>query len=215
MEPLSPQQIQVISWIEQFYLQEGDFPREASLKARFPDFSLTQSLAHETFRVALHNRGIKIPGDNRLPKELSPEQVAAIACVLNFEDKRSVGMKLKSLGLTTAMWYGWLQNPVFKDYLIDVSSRSFEASLPTVQKGLLTAAEKGSVDAVKFFYEITGRHSQDSATVNNLKLTIAKLIEAVQRNVKDPQILGSISRDFEYIMRGDEPLTPKEIGSVI
>ena len=65
----------------------------------------------------------------------------------------------------------------------------------------------GDVPALKFYYEITGRASSPEAI--NLKMTMAKMIEAVQKHVKDPAVLQAIASELQGVAPvADVPATP-------
>ena len=206
---LSVKEIQVINWIEEWWLRRGSFPPVDQIKEFFPDFDLKESLNHDLFLTSLDNRGIKLPSAD---DKLSNEQLAAIAVMANFRDPRSPIAKLRSIGVTMTKWQGWMRNKHFKEFLHDLSATNFTDSIDVAQAGLLKAVEKGNTEAVKFYLEITGRYVPQSQEVTNIRLVIARLLEVLQIHVKDPNVLRVIMSDFETVVAGGQPSIIKEIG---
>lgn len=205
---LSVKQIEVINWIESWWLRKGSFPPVGSLKSFFPDFDLKESLNHELFLTSLANRGIKLPDAD---DKLTNEQLAAIALMSNFRDARSPTAKLRSIGVSWTKWQGWMKNKEFKDFLHDLAASNFKDSIDVVQGGLLKAAEKGNVEAVKFYLEATGRYTPQSQETVNVKMILARILEVIQMHVKDPAVLRSIASDFETVLAGGQPGVIKEL----
>lgn len=209
----------MINKIEEFWHRHEVFPDGNFFKRA--DFDIAENLKHETFHLALVKRGIKVPvvADRSvevMPDGLTPEQVAAITTVVNFEDRRPRSVKLREMGISPTQWGGWLKQKDFKDFLHQMTTTHLQDVLHVANEGLLSAVDRGDTNAIKFYYEVTGRHTQESGSMQNLKVVVAKLIESVQRNVKDPDVLRAISTDFEIILSGGTPAQPvRQIEGVI
>lgn len=201
--------LQVIGWIEQYWLTRGKFPPVGRIKETYPRFNLKNALKHNTFRLALDNRGITIPPDTLLEGEiervadLTNEQIAAISVYVNFADPRSRTRKLSEMGIPPSKWNGWLQNKNFTDFLHELSTRNFTNSLSVAQEGLLKAVDRGDTNAVKLYMEMTGRYTANSGQNQNVRVIVARVVESIQKHVKDPNVLRAIANDFEVIMRGE------------
>lgn len=194
MEPLNLYEIRLVNRVEQYWHQHHSFP---------PDdfFDGTLVLEKPAFKRAMSMRGIIMPSEI---EDLTSEQMAAILSVTNYLDKRSQASKLKALGITNQQWQGWLVNPKFKQYLHNTSSSTFNDALHTAQEGLMRKVEAGDVNAVKFYMEMTGRYTESGGQVENLKVIISRLIEVIQRHIKDPEQLRAISTDFNTVLSGGE-----------
>lgn len=203
--PLSMEQLQLINWIEQYWNQHGKFPPVGTLRSRFPHCE--DDLAFEPVRVALANRGIRLPIGDAYPSELTEEQVACVAVVLDWSDRRSHNVKLKSMGVTPTKWNGWMKSQVFKDYVHSLSARGLDDALHVAHEGLVNATAKGSVDAIKYYMELTGRYSSDTGQMANFKIMVQRMVESIQRHVKDQDVIRLIAADFEVIMKGEIPQT--------
>lgn len=199
---LSREQLEKISWIEWYYHDNnGVPPTEAAFKAKFFT-SLNDFLSNPLCRQALHNRGIIL---NPQARELSPEQIAAVMTIANVNDKRSRHSKLRSLGITEAVWTGWLRNPHFKDFLHRTVGFNFENSIDVLQESVVKAVEKGSVDAMRLYLDMTGRTPKTNNQIENIQVILSRIIESIQRHVKEPEKIAAIAADFELIMDGKNP----------
>lgn len=205
MSPMTFEQLKAVNWIEEWWLRKHEFPPVGPMKDFLPNFDLKEALKNEVFLAALSNRGIKLPQADTSPQQLTNEQLAGIAVMSNFRDTRSPTAKLKSIGVSWTKWHGWMRDKYFKEYLQDLCAVNFEDSLDVAQRGILTAVEKGSVEAAKFYLEITGRYTPQSQEVANIKLVLARILEAIQIHVKDQNTLRAISSDFEKILQGGVP----------
>ncbi len=210
----------MIAKIEQYWHKNEVFPPSDFFQ--YEEFDIVDNLKHETFHLALMKRGIKVPiivdrsSSAVMPDGLTAEQVAAITTVINFEDRRPRSVKLREMGITTTQWGGWLKDAEFKEFLHQMTTTHLQDVLHVANEGLLHAVERGDTNAIKFYYELTGRHTQESGSMHNLKVVLAKVIESIQRNVKDPAVLRAISADFELILAGGTPVVPpREIEGVI
>ncbi len=205
--PLTKEQIRAIAYIEQYWYQKQEFPPSNALSSQFPDFDLSDALALPVFRRALDNRGIVSPVhvNAALPAGLTTEQFAAITKVLDWDDKRSRSAKLRDIGVTTLQWAGWLKQPKFKKFLQEMSVGNLESVVNVAHEGLMKAVDRGDTNAVKLYLEVTGRYTQDAPTLQNIRVVVAQLTEAIQRHVKDPETLRKIAEDFQYLLSSPEP----------
>jgi hypothetical protein len=218
MQPLTELQLRVVTYIEQLHTRHGVFPRFKKLDLLFGEeegWDINEFLKHPTFRLALINRGITAPYSMNTgapedeqytpPKNFTREQMAAIATVINFEDRRSRSTKLKELGIPPTQWAGWMKDIAFKEYLQEVSAASLMDNVHVAHEGLLKSVDRGDVNAIKFYMEVTGRHTTDAPAMQNMKVMLTRLIESVQRHV-EPATMRLIAQDFDLIMTGGVPV---------
>lgn len=209
LEPLSTDQIEVIAYIEKHWFKfNGHFPSYEVFIERFPNFDINDSLNHKTFRLALVNRGIDPPvgpldyDDLNMPQGITKEQLAAIVTVVNFEDRRSRATKLKELGITPQQWQGWLKQTAFKEFLHELSASNLSDAAYVANDALVRAMDRGDVNAIKYYGEITGRAQRESPQLQNIKIVLARVVESIQKHIKDPELLQAIGEDFERILSG-------------
>lgn len=209
--PLNSTDLRVISWIEEFWHRNNRFPlipdwnRRVKAVPSLSDYSLEESLQNATFRLALKSRGIKPPTGATGDWGLSQDQIAAIVTVVNFEDTRTRAQKLRELGISTTKWAGWMKSKDFVEFLHEMTASNLRDSLHVANEGLLKALDRGDTNAIKFYYELTERHGGTVGALQNIRLLLAKILEAVQFHVQDPAVLSKIGADFEIILSGGTP----------
>lgn len=187
----------IMPWFEQYYFAKKVYPGAAEIIQRF-GFTLeqvNQLNSHKFWLRALDNRGITRPG--REPHELSERQIAAITIITNFHDVRNPVAKLASIGVSEEELNGWYQNVFFKAELNARADEILDHVAPDATAALAQAIKRGNFQAIKFYYEITGKAQSPEAV--NLKQAMQVLIEAVQKHVKDPAVLEAIASEVQSI----------------
>lgn len=205
--PLTVTELQFVNWIEQYWHKYSKFPPVDTMQRRWGQtLKFQEVLTKNTCIIALSNRGISVPlVDGSVPDELTPEQVAAVALILDYGDKRSHNTKLRSLGIAPGKWQGWLKQEAFKSYLHSLSAQGLDDALHVAHSGLIHATERGDTNAIKYYMELTGRFSGDTGSAQNFRVMLQRLVESIQRHVKDPDVLRLIASDFEMIQQGQIP----------
>lgn len=182
----------VLPWVETFWHSHKRYPRDEELihKFGFTQTQLLQLHASKFYSNCLTLRGIQRDPES----DLSPEQVAAITLVTNFSDTRPTNVKMASIGVTEEQLNGWYANPIFQRELASRADSILDNIFPEAQAQLARQIKKGSFPALKFYYEITGRAQSPETT--NVKLAMMRLIEIVQKHVKDPETLAAIANEM-------------------
>jgi hypothetical protein len=182
----------VIPWIEIFWHSRKRYPTDTELAQQFG------WNAEEILRVAgskFFNNCLKQRGIRRSDSVfLTEKQVACISLVTNFADPRSVSVKLAGIGVTSEMYNGWMQDSQFKRELAARADDILDNVYPEAQAAFAKKVRSGDMVALKFYYEMTGRANSPEAI--NVKMTMARLIEAVQKHVRDPAILAAIAAEL-------------------
>jgi hypothetical protein len=184
----------ILPWVEVYWHTHKRYPSDTDLSAQFGfDAADLQKLHSSKFYLlCLKDRGI-----SHQPKYFTPEQVAAISLITNVYDTRPNHAKLAAIGVTPEQYNGWMQNPEFKNELQRRAEDILDNIFPEAQAALSKKVMSGDVNALKFYYEITGRAASPDAI--NLKLTMMKIIEAIQKHVKDPVILSAIASEIQGV----------------
>lgn len=183
-------------WFETFWLTNKRYPSDADIIDHFGFNKLqVQALNESKFWLAsLDRRGIRRPDK---PAELSPEQVAAIAVITNYSDKRSTSARLEAAGITQEQLHGWQADPVFREALTRQAEDTFSNVAPVAQVRLAQAIDKGNLNAIKFYFEITGQ-AETPETIN-IKKTLQTIIEAVQKHCT-PEQLNKIQDEVNAVL---------------
>lgn len=213
MEPLTPTEALTIPYIEEFWHKKGVFPPPRELRNRGVN-DVSAMCQKPVFIKAMEKRGITIAdGITEPPVDFSKAQLAAIMTMTDYLDQRSSTTKLKQLGLTTTQWNAWMKESKFKDYVHEISAKNFTDGVHMAQVGLAKKLESGDVNAIKYYYEVTGRYNGGEAgNQQNIRIVLTKLVEVLQRRIKDPELLAQIGRDFDTILSGGSlaPQIPAE-----
>lgn len=189
----------IMPWFEQFYHEKHRYPNATEIIEHF-GWTLEQleSVNSNKFWLSMvDRRGITRP--NRDASVLSDRQIAAITLLSNFHDVRNPVAKLASIGVTEEELNGWYQNPFFAQEIRRRTDDVLDNVTPDAQVALAQAIKKGNFQAIKFWYEITGR-AQSPEQVN-FKIALQSLIETVQKHVKDPEVLKAIGDDMENLRK--------------
>lgn len=184
----------VLPWVETYWHNHKRYPSDTELCTRFgfDHFDLQRLHSSKFYDECLRVRGI-----TRIAGQLTDKQVAAVSLVTNFSDTRPTAAKLAAIGVTPEEYNGWLSNPAFKNELTVRADDILDNVYPEAQAALAKKVKTGDIQALKFYYEITGR-AQSPETVN-MKLTMVRLIEAVQKHVKDPKVLEAIANEINAV----------------
>ena len=185
----------IMPWVETFWHTHKRYPRDEELvhKFGFTETQLLQLHNSKFYKNCLEMRGIV-----REPKaDLTAEQVAAITLITNFSDTRPVDVKMASIGVKPEQLNGWYQHPEFQRELASRADSMTDNIFPEAQAQLARQIKAGNFPALKFYYEITGR-AQSPETMN-VKLAMMRLIEIVQKHVRDPEVLSAIATEMREV----------------
>lgn len=170
-----------VSEIERHYFEYNKLPPMS------PDEVMDSALISQ-----LSQRGVAVGRD------IDEEQLSALIAVTNFDDRRSRARKLSDMGISVSRWNGWKRNPRFKALLEKFSTDEFNSSLNVAHEGLVKAMDRGQTEAIKFYMEHTGR--AETPKEQNLKVVVTRLVESIQRHVRDPEVLKAIGNDLDRIL---------------
>lgn len=194
---VGPQMInRVMPWVEDYYRENKRYPSDSEFLSRYEiDANGLENLQRSRlYRNALRSRGIISE-----PNLLLPEQIATISVLTNFADGRSQDAKLASLGVSVEQYNGWLNQAEFRRRLEASADEVMTKIYPTAMDSFAKQIKAGNMRAIEKYFEMTGR-AQTPEMVNMQKVARA-MIEAVQRHVKDPELLKTIAADIDLAMK--------------
>lgn len=196
---LTDVELDLVFFIERFHASMGAAPTDAQMNQRFTgltpellaDFK-TNPLVLQSFKA----RGIIYP-----PAEdrFTPDQMHAVAAMMDLVDRRSDEKKLRDLGISTRQWATWLQDDEFANYLRDRSEKLLANSTHEAHKGLLKGVRQGNQASVKTFYEITGRYRPNEEQQIDVRRVLHTFIEVLQKHLKDPVVLHAIAMELSQV----------------
>jgi hypothetical protein len=224
-------ELNVVLIIERHHSMSGAIPSDDAIlelintgqrakRAEFKTISdLTQLKSNPLFKASLESRGIVVNYDPdkalRDVNTLTPRQMAAAAVMMNLADRRSNEKKLRDLGISTEEWANWLQNNQFSEYLRERSEVMISNSVHEAHLGLMRGVQQGNTASIKLYYELTGRYNPNEENQVNIRLVIGKVLEAIQKHIRDPETLNALAVEMSQIAieAGTPPVAKSNIVS--
>lgn len=202
---LNEQQWELVNFTEQEYLSHGSIPtadRINNLGLASPE-TWRAFLKNEDVRGSLLARGIPLSHlTGGKSHALTEEQLTAANTMLDLRDNRSQVKKLKDLGVPTQKWEAWLRDPGFQNYLRTRAEGILGDNQHEAATALLDRVRSGDTNAIKFYYEITGRYSQQRNDSVNVPALLMRVMEIIQKHVSDAQIMSDIADEFLTLASG-------------
>lgn len=198
-----PWQTDVVLFIERVHSVTGAVPKDADILEyiRFtkknPDFpvaKLSEFKEDPRFLTSMESRGIPVAENI-----LTAEQMAAASVMLNLTDRRSDEKKLRDLGISTEQFSNWMQNSVFAEYMRQRSEVLITNSTHEAHMGLMRGVRSGNTASIKLYYEMTGRYNPEADNQVNLRVFIMRVLEAIQKHVRDPTVLNALSIELSQL----------------
>lgn len=197
-----------LNFLEQYWYTYGQIPSQE----RAAELGITKELwqssfENSEFRKQCLDRGISLRG---LKLEQSPvgeplwrqqmlteEQLTVANVLLDITDTRSSKKKLQDLGISTAKYQSFLKDPTYQEYVKQRAENMLGDNQHEAHIALIDRVRSGDMSAIKYFNEITGRYvpSRGEADVN-VAMILMRVIDIIQRYVKDPMIQESIAQEF-------------------
>jgi thymidine kinase len=165
---------------------------EVSSKTAVTQIEINYYLSRRAVQKALDNRGI--PWREHSQLDLTTEQVATAITVMNFADQRTIKQKLDQLGIDEQQYYGWLNNPQFKNLVDNLADQNLSNIRPTAVAEFTKLVNAGDWQAVKFYLEATGEFQ--STSTKTVETVLKLVVEVIQKHVRDPQVLEAIAKDL-------------------
>lgn len=198
--------IQYCEWY--FHFNNHKFPTkeeaQAHLKYDMPE--IQAFLAKPAVQAALTMRGLPWQGQG-LEGTLDYEQMAAALTVTNFADTRPDKTKLEEIGISPTAYQAWLKNPAFKAFVDKQTEHNRQNIRSSAINNLAKHVHNGNFNAIKYYLESTGEFQRES--VEDLQYMIQRLIDIIQRHVKDPETLRAIAEEIRDASPNTIVQTPK------
>jgi len=160
--------------------------------------------SHE-FLMKMDRRGILWTNKKRVLEELTPEQAATIAVITDPTLKMDLRARLKRVGVPYVVYRNWLRNPAFARVVKTTAEMSLEDHLPDFHTKIVERGLGGDLNAIKFAYELTGRHDPAKQQMVDLNRMVMLLLEVITKHIRDPIILNQINMDVDLILKGKTP----------
>lgn len=200
-EYLEPWQRDMVNYVERIHSVTGSFPDDEDtlaylrlLKHEVSEEDIDNAKENPLFKASMQSRGIVL--DSYF---ISARQLAAVDAMLNLVDRRSDEKKLRDLGISTTEWSTWMLNKNFAEYVKQRSENMLENNLHMAHMGLMRGVNQGNTASIQLYYKLTGRYDPDQEQNVNIRLVIGKVLEAIQKHVRDPNKLNALAVEMSQI----------------
>jgi hypothetical protein len=190
----------VLSAVDVYWNSEGRMPTPHEARKVWPNLSLkTYQAVFSTpeFREGLERRGITMDA----AQGLTELQMAALTLLSNPTDVRTTSAKLKDLGVPPTQYRAWMRNPLFATKLRERSEHNLGDAIPTAINRLIGNVESGDPRSIEFLLKMSGRYDPAAVEVENARVVVLTLVEAILSEVKDPDVRERILAKADDKMR--------------
>lgn len=217
-EIMTPDCWRVIKCCEKSWHTKGEIPSMEILsrKLKLQPEELKVIFSNKAFQTGWEVRGMPWEledsdvgiGLKATDHQLTAEQISVANVMLNVMDPRSPKQRLREMGINPITYASWGKQKAFIDYVTNKGEELFGQHMGDVHRALTNEAVNGNMAAIKFWYEISGRHdSAKTVEAMNIRFVMERVIHVIQRYVKDPRQLEAIAHDFDEILNDAEPVT--------
>lgn len=179
------------------YRQTGEIPSATELNklhSSIPAKIYSGLMLSDEFKEALAYRGIEWNNE----AGLSLEQQSVILMLQDFTDRRSLGVKLKELGVPMARYQAWLRHPLFRKAINDNAEAALQEAVAPALTALAGKAAAGEDRAIEKVLEISGRWNPAAQSVEDARQVVMALVEAVIKHVKDEDVKKAIMSEVAF-----------------
>lgn len=145
-------------------------------------------LLTDEFKEALRYRGVEW----NIDAGLSLEQQSVIIKLQDFTDRRSLGVKLKELGVPMARYQAWLKHPLFRKAVNDAAETVLQEAVAPALFALSGKAAAGEDRAIEKLLEISGRWNPNAMAAEDARVVVMTLLEAIIKHVPDAEVRKAI-----------------------
>lgn len=174
-----------------FWRQNGKLPTAIDLNKLHPGIATkvySGLMLSDEFKQALAYRGIEWVEE----AGLSLEQQSVILMLQDFTDRRSIGVKLKEIGVPMARYQAWLRQPLFREAVNENAEMAIREAVAPALTALAGKAAAGEDRAIEKVLEISGRWNPNAQSVEDARQVVMSLVEAIIKYVKDEDVKRAI-----------------------
>jgi hypothetical protein len=177
-----------------FYRQNGKLPTATELAAMNGSTTARDYsgiMLSDEFKTALSYRGIEWDEN----AGLSLEQQSVILMLQDFTDRRSLGVRLKEIGVPMARYQAWLKHPLFRKAVNENAEMAIQEAVAPALTALAGKAAAGEDRAIEQVLAITGRWNPSQQSVEDARQVVMVLVESIIKHVKDEDVKKAIMSD--------------------
>lgn len=190
-----------------FYRQAGKLPTATdlhNLHSAITAKTYGTLMLSDEFKVALSYRGIEWNEE----AGLNLEQQSVLLKLQDFSDRRSLGVKLKELGVPMPRYQAWLKHPLFRKAMNTIAESVLSEAVAPALIALSGKAAAGEDRAIEKVLEISGRWNPQAQSLEDARVVVMTLLEAIIKHVKDEDIRKAIMSEVSLAAVTLEALKP-------
>lgn len=190
-----------------FYRQTGKLPTTTDLveiHGSIPSKTYSRLMLTDEFKQALRYRGVEWDEN----AGLTLEQHSVLLKLQDFTDRRSIGVKLKELGVPMPRYQAWLRQPLFRKAHNEAAEAVLQEAIAPALIALSGKAAAGEDRAIEKLLEISGRWNPNKMAAEDARVVVMTLLEAIIKHVKDEDVKRAIMSEVSLAAGTLEALNP-------
>ena len=201
----------VVAATDTSFRLNGKFPSVIEVQKMWPKATsktISAIFVTDEFKLALEYRGVTQDVDGGL----SMEQSMVLLALTDFTDARPTSAKLKELKVPMARYQAWMKQDLFAEHYRKRTEDQFKDGAAVIALNKLMAnMEMGDQRAVEKVLEITGRYNPAQQQIEDVRTILIRIIEAIVRNVPDPEMRRAIMGDIAIVTESHALLQQRQI----
>lgn len=138
-------------------------------------------------------------------KGLTPQQHYALLLITDPSTRKPLDVRLRAAGITMTQYRNWLKNPLFNGMVMQFAEQTIPEHMAQAHNSLLALVDKQNLDAVKFYYAMTGRYNPQSQVERDINSVLVQVVDIIQRAGLDQDKLELIAGELRSLMSGPVP----------
>ena len=195
----------VVAATDTLFRLNGKFPSVSEVQKLWPKATaqtISGLFLTDEFKQAMEYRGVTADVDSGL----SMEQQMVLLKLTDFTDRRSTTAKLKDMGVPMPRYQAWMKQPLFAEMYRQRTEDQFKDASTLALNKLMANMEMGDQRAVEKVLEITGRYNPANQQLEDVRTILVRIVEAIIRNVPDPEQRRAIMNDISSVTMSYEVL---------
>lgn len=160
--------------------------------------------------IPWYKRWIDRVESDQVREGLTPQQSLALAVITDPTARGNLRARLAVVGVSYNQYRNWMQQPAFQRAMDKISEKMVTDNINTVHTALVKKAESGDTQAMKLFYEVSGRHDPMRQQSLDMARIVGLLLEVITRHVTDLGVLDRIESEFSTALSGGD-IKPAEL----
>lgn len=134
---------------------------------------------------------------------LTAEQISVISHLTDTTTTKGIPSRLKELGIKPVTYRAWLRQKPFNDAIKKLAGNALTDAIPMAETMLATQAQAGDLRAIKFLFEVTGRHDPMRQQQVDTQALIAVMIDCIQQVLgQHPELLKELIDQISIQSKG-------------